>query len=85
VVIFKEYNPELFNKAKEIFNLKSKKATELNCIISTLPDLLEETIEITRKLDKFIKIDYFTFYDKQVLEKMTQFTELRPLIEEVRT
>ncbi len=85
VVIFKEYNPELFNKAKEIFNLKSKKATELNCIISTLPDLLEETIEVIQKLDKFIKIDYFTFYDKQVLEKMTQFTELRPLIEEVRT
>ena len=85
VVIFKEYNPELFDKAKEIFNLKSKKATELNCIISTLPDLLEETIEVIQKLDKFIKIDYFTFYDKQVLEKMTQFTELRPVIEEVRT
>lgn len=85
VIIYKDYNPELFNKAKEIFNLKSKKATELECIISVLPDLLEETISTIEKLDKFIQIDYFTFYDKQILEKMTQFSELRPMIEQVRT
>jgi hypothetical protein len=57
----------------------------LECIISVLPDLLEETITVIKELGKFIQIDYFTFYDKQILEKMTQFSELRPMIEQVRT
>lgn len=85
IIIYKNYNVELFEKAKEIFNLKSKNATELNCIISILPDLIDNTIDIIQSLEGFIKIDYFTFYNKQVLEKMTQFSELRPMIEEIQT
>ncbi len=89
VVIFpvrirKNQNPDLFQEQCEIFNLKSKRITQEKVNIAVPMDQVEMLQEIISKKEAFIDVDYQKIYDKYVLQKMEQFSNLMPIIERVR-
>lgn len=85
-IIVYNSNAEVFNIQKEIFNLKGTRDKKGRCVISLTEDRIEEFKSLLdTKYKNQIEIDYFSFYEKNVLEKLKQFSELSETIEKVKS
>ncbi len=83
-VIVKSGN-DVFNIQKEIFNFTRKKSTEEKCVISITQDKVDELKNlIETNYSDVLEVDYFTFFEKNILEKLKQFSELENMINDVR-
>ncbi len=83
IKIYKERNNVMYNEQNNIFKFTKKKLTIQKINISYPMDKVEDLISYIETLN-YIKIDFQEIFNKHILMKLEQFTNLMPIIEELR-
>ena len=83
IKIWKYKNPELFEKQRQIFKFTKKKSRVERVNISQPIDMHEQFKELIEKSD-CIELDFQELFDKHILKKLEQFSDLKPMLNEIR-
>lgn len=74
---------DLWLKQREIFNIKRKTSVTEKISLQVTDDLIDSLLEYVTENHDFIRIDYLEIYNKQVLNKIKQFSNYIKLIDNV--
>lgn len=83
VKIYRSRNQDMFEEQRSIFNFKSKKLSIEKVYISTPIELVENLANLLKK-NSNVELDYQEIFDKNILKKMEQFSDLIPIINKIR-
>lgn len=79
-IIFKD--PKTFNVVMDVFNITPKNNTELKASLAIEHEHVEKLKEIIK--ENIVEIDYLTIFDKNILVRLEQFSEISKIIQKVR-
>lgn len=83
VKIYRDKNPEMFEEQKKIFKFSKKKSSIESINVSCPMDKIDNLIQLLTQLN-YVKIDFSEIFDKHILKKLEQFSNLHPMIEIIR-
>ena len=74
---------DLWLKQREIFNIKRKTSVTEKISLQVTDDLMDSLLDYVKENSDFIRIDYLEVYNKQVLNKIKQFSDYIKLLDNV--